>query len=771
MVTDFISFLTGVGTLTDSQRESGQTRSETDDQPPNQPSLTAERLLSEALGAPPSARDEQPKVSQQAQPTRQGSDTQNRPPQQRLSDQGGEPRPQPARTTQDGGQRLEHRRQPADRIPQEAHQAQPQPGIDLAREKDGAAVRESLTKPSETVKPAEGTAPSMAATYSNAITTWNKASEAYAKAGKLSPSVEDGFKSAIRDLSKVDTTEIRTNWSKSVAADQASYKQAQKTFDKESQTENGRKLLEAVAKAETSGSSEDRRKVYEQLRKESPQLYGAIIQGREAESKLKTHENTLEEIKRLEDTPSLSRQFLATCLLRENRKDEARQYLQEVVNKAKTPVSSAEFKMLAQYAGMMLDPNTLDTQFDKVAGRVDQNNDQALSKKELGAAVGNPAFVGTEAHTVAALYAAFDSLSQKTDKEPTITSESIKKTMGTKEALLMRADAADTLRTMISKNNTALDTDKDGKYSGAELGALAKILDEFSNATADGKSLTPAEFADVLKKVETKNLKTLDTLNKVEDVSAGVLYANRTSIPRTAFGAATPIDSITPEAVLQGMSKDCVFDAIMASDAAHHPGFLAGMIKENADESFVVSLPGADKPIDVPKLTEAEKGLFNQPSKYGVWPGVLEKAAGQYMLEHGLAKAATPQEALQVDKNRGVQLLTGELPTYSALIGSPSQAEVSSILKSAIDAGQPVAAGSGLLTSLFRSSTKDGFESAHAYSVTHFDPAGPDGGTVSMRNPWGTDRLTESPNSVISVKQFQANFGFIITGNKKATPK
>jgi hypothetical protein len=54
--------------------------------------------------------------------------------------------------------------------------------------------------------------------------------------------------------------------------------------------------------------------------------------------------------------------------------------------------------------------------------------------------------------------------------------------------------------------------------------------------------------------------------------------------------------------------------------------------------------------------------------------------------------------------------------------------------------------------------TGDGFPTGHAYSIVGFDPKGPDGGTVTIRNPWGGTENTTGGTMNISLKQFRKNF-------------
>ncbi len=56
--------------------------------------------------------------------------------------------------------------------------------------------------------------------------------------------------------------------------------------------------------------------------------------------------------------------------------------------------------------------------------------------------------------------------------------------------------------------------------------------------------------------------------------------------------------------------------------------------------------------------------------------------------------------------------------------------------------------------------TQDGFRRGHMFSVLGFDKDGPDGGTVTIRNPWGQGDGTGG-NTKISLKEYLANFEFL----------
>src|SRR5262249_2412454 len=121
-----------------------------------------------------------------------------------------------------------------------------------------------------------------------------------------------------------------------------------------------------------------------------------------------------------------------------------------------------------------------------------------------------------------------------------------------------------------------------------------------------------------------------------------------------------PLESIKPEAVLQGRINDCPFLADLAALAGTPDGKQAikDMIHANADGTYTVTFPGApDQPITVAAPTDSELAYYAGGSDCGTWASVLEKAYGKYLDANNIV----PQDGVPSGSPMpGFELLTGK---------------------------------------------------------------------------------------------------------------
>jgi hypothetical protein len=160
-------------------------------------------------------------------------------------------------------------------------------------------------------------------------------------------------------------------------------------------------------------------------------------------------------------------------------------------------------------------------------------------------------------------------------------------------------------------------------------------------------------------------------------------------------------------------------------------------------------------------------GLYNQGGKDGSWACVLEKAYGAYCQNHFFSRSpfnmgggdtqAEGSDGGEFFHGRAMSLLTGRGRDNDNLTFS-SEAEIAKKLDAALNHSPKRPVLAGINNSFFSDETGDGFPDAHVYSVIGFDPKGPDGGTVTIRNPWGDGDNTTRGTIKISVKKFRANF-------------
>lgn len=216
---------------------------------------------------------------------------------------------------------------------------------------------------------------------------------------------------------------------------------------------------------------------------------------------------------------------------------------------------------------------------------------------------------------------------------------------------------------------------------------------------------------------------------------------------RKLFGqAGDPVESVKPEAVLQGRVGNCYFMAAMASLAQTNPKAIVDMIKDNGEGTYTVTFPGAkDEPITVSAPTEYELSRFARSGPHGTWPAVLEKAYGAYCSKcvsrqsiFRLGRAAnSPQEATDGGsvRNAGLEILTGR-PIDRLLVDTD---DIHTALMEAFRDGRPATAfinnELGAIIGLADNLTNDaGIPCGHEYSLLSYDP---EKKTLTIRNPWG----------------------------------
>ncbi len=205
----------------------------------------------------------------------------------------------------------------------------------------------------------------------------------------------------------------------------------------------------------------------------------------------------------------------------------------------------------------------------------------------------------------------------------------------------------------------------------------------------------------------------------------------------------TPLSSIRPEAIKQGMVGDCYFLSSVGSTAQFNPESILKMIEDNHNGTYTVTFPGAaDRPITVAAPTRAEQAFFTKGSPDGFWPLVLEKAYGElvqkttnrdYVLDaDSLSLGGLPEKVLK--------LLTGsEVESYQTEITPRS--EIESLLVEATRESRPLVAG----TDKGPIVEQNGLVGQHAYAILAFDPRTK---TVTLRNPYGKLDSTRNESGI-----------------------
>ncbi len=427
--------------------------------------------------------------------------------------------------------------------------------------------------------------------------------------------------------------------------------------------------------------------------------------------------------------------------------------------------------------------------FDKI----DTDHDGFLSQTELSAAVQNDQFKGEDAQVVAALYDNRNKLQKLSNDE-----------FGPENDGITKADLAefDKLEAAaVSENSSAFnakkwmdngenfkkaDSDGDGFLSEKELDAalatagdsdkqaleyLKKNFDKVQSTSNDefgfeNDGITRKDITDNAKASrETDEAKLVREVN--HDIESTAEGQHGTVVRDLYADKDNPINSINPEAIKQGQVGDCFFEASLASVAQKHPELIQKMIKDNGDGTYTVTFPGdPTHPVTVKAPTDAERGLYNGGSEHGSWASVLEKAYGQYLVEHQkVGVDGKPVQEAMDDGGRDkdvLKLLTGK-EAKETDFGPKDEEKVKQEIMKAVREGKSICTahtetnGDELLGS--DENTPDGFSKSHSYTVVGFDPNGPDGGTVIIRNPHGGEG--KEGTIAVPMKQYMKNFNQI----------
>lgn len=437
--------------------------------------------------------------------------------------------------------------------------------------------------------------------------------------------------------------------------------------------------------------------------------------------------------------------------------------------------------------------------------RINKNRDGVLSDKELSAALEDNSIKDEDAQIVAALYFKRARLSHTGDtttdttrggisKEDLLTfkenekrisqdlysswavesigrdEEAFKKYDRNNKGYISRSDLAaaagditlseyDRNTAQILERNYALLAPASNDYgSREERGLTAKDLRNFSQALSESKDyVVIKETAHALRRTYWGQLNQVETL-----------YADENN----------PLASINPESINQGLINDCYLLAAIGAVSHSDKALVRDMIQDNKDGTYTVTFPGAKgEPITVKAPTQAERGLFNQPGANGIWASVLEKAYGAYCQKSifrrspmNLGGGDSPTEGADGGGfYSSLALFTGR--TYSWHIMPLTSNKT---LKRDLDRSlnqyptQPVIADTGPGKPFFwKPETKDGFVRSHTYTITGYDKNGPDGGTVTVRNPWGGSKGTKYGEISITFDEFERNFFNLAHGNNE----
>lgn len=436
----------------------------------------------------------------------------------------------------------------------------------------------------------------------------------------------------------------------------------------------------------------------------------------------------------------------------------------------------------------------------RVLNEVDVNHDGHITKPELAKAMENRKITGTDAQVLAALYQNFDGLQNLShhrgigDIMPSITNGDIDQFKALPQVKFEAADKADEMLYWADRHLPKLDTQHKGFVSKSDIenalhnpnvsGEDRRMLEytraHFEQIENSGKGkhlgISRYQFNDYVEKILLNDDQT-KMINSIEGTcwSVNQQHQNGDNTHALFANERNPLDSIRPEAIRQGAIGDCYFESALASMAGSPEGRqkILDMMHDNHDGTCTVTFPGASRePFKVKLPTEAELGIYNHNSPYGVWASTIEKAAGEYSAKHprDLEQILdhTPQEGVSHGgfEDWSIRLLTGHrTSTYTLHADVPDERQY-------VQSREEVAKGiEWALTSkpqrIIVASTEahngqkqspDGFALDHSSTIVGFTPGGPGGGEVTIRNPWAGHNGTTDGLVSITLDKFMRNF-------------
>lgn len=212
---------------------------------------------------------------------------------------------------------------------------------------------------------------------------------------------------------------------------------------------------------------------------------------------------------------------------------------------------------------------------------------------------------------------------------------------------------------------------------------------------------------------------------------------------------------IDVEDVKQGSLGDCYWIAGMAAVAQANPEAIRKIIKENGDGTYDVTLRWNGRPktvkVDGQFPTRGSGGMAYAEvgdtvgGKSELWPALLEKAWA--VLNNGASKPGYEQIE-GGHPGEAVEAITGKASTDFDP-RTMSEARILSVVNAALDKKQALTcatlADEDVTNDLKKDFDKYGFYANHCYTFYEVDV---DGGTLKLRNPWGSDHPSPIPVDV-----------------------
>lgn len=240
----------------------------------------------------------------------------------------------------------------------------------------------------------------------------------------------------------------------------------------------------------------------------------------------------------------------------------------------------------------------------------------------------------------------------------------------------------------------------------------------------------------------------------------------------------------TYDRIQQSDAGSCYLISVLASAARNSPETLENLIKDNNNGTYTVTFPGdRENPVTVKAPTEAELGLFRHtrtPNRNQMWVAIMEKAYGEWRLEHGDMREQRLSEKEKLAYDAAGQ--GGYIDTVTRLV-TGVEPEVTRLKRSsgpALEARFEKAFASGnqhnmTITTQTTDSgqTQSGYFGKHAYSILDFDAEREGGASILLRNPWGEGKDSPRGEFWVKVDDLYKDFKIVVIAelpNSKKTP-
>ncbi|MEZ4538331.1 MAG: C2 family cysteine protease [Cyanobacteriota/Melainabacteria group bacterium] len=426
---------------------------------------------------------------------------------------------------------------------------------------------------------------------------------------------------------------------------------------------------------------------------------------------------------------------------------------------------------------------------------IDTNDNGVISVSELARAVEDGDFKGQDAQMLAGLYNSREKIYKNSYDLPFPWTDqggiTMKDISLVGDEIIPKGFAG---LSDVEKNFDQIDKNKDGYMSrrelekagidGATLQYIEKEYDEIQGTKLDGfwSGISRADIAEYREDQKKAYEEADEAL-----VWGGLVNTHNTQLRLESFGIDEDTKfnfDFTYDRIQQSDAGSCYLISVLASAARNSPDTLENLIKDNENGTYTVTFPGdRENPVTVKAPTEAELGLFRHsrtPNRNQMWVPIMEKAYGEWRLEHGDMRERRLSEKEKLAYDAAGQ--GGYIDTVTRLV-TGVEPEVTKLKRSsgpALEARFEKAFASGnqlnmTITTQATDSgqTPSGYFGKHAYSILDYDGERDGGASILLRNPWGEGTNSPRGEFWVKVDDLYKDFNFVVVAelpNSKRTP-